>query len=57
MRLDTHPPSMSAAVALYRRFGFRDIPAAPLKPSAELAYMELELKSSSQSPSDNVNIS
>jgi carbonic anhydrase len=43
MRLDTHPPTMASAVALYRRFGFRDIEAAPLRPSAELAYMELDL--------------
>jgi hypothetical protein len=41
MRLDTHPPTMATAVALYRRFGFRDIEAAPLRQSSELAYMEL----------------
>ena len=45
MRLDTHPPTMATAVALYRRFGFRDIDAAPLKQSADLAYMVLDLNS------------
>lgn len=43
MRLDTHPPTMATAVALYRRFKFRDVDAAPLQQSSELAYMELNL--------------
>jgi putative acetyltransferase len=42
LRLDTHPPTMQSAVALYTRFGFAVIPdvknAVP-----ELVYMELKL--------------
>jgi ribosomal protein S18 acetylase RimI-like enzyme len=43
IRLDTHPPTMGAAIALYRRLGFREIAADPLSPSEELSYMALEL--------------
>ena len=43
MRLDTHPATMGTAVTLYLRFGFRDVDAAPLKSSSQLAYMELVL--------------
>ena len=43
MRLDSYPPSMEAAVAMYRRFGFREVSAAPLEPNPELIYMELPL--------------
>jgi carbonic anhydrase len=42
LRLDTHPPTMQSAIALYRRFGFAVITdvtnAVP-----ELVYMELKL--------------
>jgi len=44
MRLDTHPPSMQAAVALYRKLGFREVSAAPLEPTEGLIYMELDLR-------------
>jgi carbonic anhydrase len=44
MRLEAHPPTMATAAALYRRLGFRDIEAAPLRQSAELVYMVLDLK-------------
>ncbi len=43
MRLDTHPPTMGAAVALYRRIGFTEVPAAPLPPTKGLVYMKLPL--------------
>jgi putative acetyltransferase len=43
MRLDSHPPTMHAAIEMYRRFGFREVSADPLKPTAELIYMELKL--------------
>jgi putative acetyltransferase len=47
MRLDSHPPSMPSAVAMYRKFGFREIPPDPLEPTDGLIYMELNLQSSS----------
>ena len=40
MRLDTHPLFMAAAVAMYRRFGFREVSADPLQPTEGLIYME-----------------
>jgi len=43
LRLDTHPDSMQAAVELYRRFGFEEVPAEPVPPTEELAYFELRL--------------
>ena len=43
MRLDSHPPSMQSAVAMYRKFGFREVPPAPLEPTDGLIYMELSL--------------
>ena len=43
MRLDTHPPSMAAAVAMYRNFGFREISPDPIEPTEGLIYMELPL--------------
>jgi GNAT superfamily N-acetyltransferase len=43
MRLDTHPGFMAAAVAMYRRFGFREVSADPLEPIEGLIYMELAL--------------
>jgi len=45
MRLDTHPPSMQAAVNLYRKLGFREVSPHPLEPIEELIYMELDLLS------------
>jgi carbonic anhydrase len=44
MRLDTHPPSMAAALALYRQFGFAEIPASPPSAIEDLMYMELPLR-------------
>ena len=43
MRLDTHPPTMGAAVALYRRYGFVEVPAVSVAPVDGLLYMELVL--------------
>jgi putative acetyltransferase len=43
MRLDTHPAFMAAAVAMYRKFGFREVGAAPLELTEGLIYMELAL--------------
>jgi len=43
MRLDTHPPTMGAAVALYRRYGFVEVPTVPVVPVDGLLYMELLL--------------
>ena len=40
MRLDTHPPTMMAAVELYRRFGFVEVTAKPMPTVEGLAYME-----------------
>ena len=43
MRLDTVEPLMKDAVALYRRFGFRDIPPYRENPIPGAMYLELEL--------------
>ena len=43
MRLDTHPPTMQPAIAMYRRFGFREVGPEPLTPTDELIYMRLDL--------------
>jgi len=43
MRLDSYGPSMQAAIALYRKFGFREVPPDPLEPTEGLIYMELKL--------------
>jgi len=43
MRLDSYRPRMQAAIALYRSFGFREIPPDPLQPTEGLIYMELAL--------------
>ncbi len=43
LRLDTHPPTMQAAVALYRRFGFQEVEPGPVEAVEGLAYMELLL--------------
>ena len=44
MRLDTHPPTMAAALDMYRRFGFREVSADPVEAVEGLVYMELPLK-------------
>ncbi len=43
MRLDTHPPSMQAAVEMYRKLGFHEVSSYPLEPIEGLIYMELTL--------------
>jgi GNAT superfamily N-acetyltransferase len=43
MRLDTVAPIMRDAVAMYRRFGFREIAPYRENPIAGALYMELEL--------------
>ncbi len=43
MRLDSHPPSMGAAVKMYRRLGFVEVSPDPLEPIDGLIYMELSL--------------
>jgi len=43
MRLDTHPLYMAPAVAMYRRFGFREVSPDPLNPIEGLIYMERAL--------------
>jgi carbonic anhydrase len=43
MRLDTHFPTMGAAVRLYRQFGFVEVPAEPMPQVEGLSYMELRL--------------
>ena len=43
MRLDTVEPIMKNAVAMYRRFGFREIVPYRLNPIEGALYMELGL--------------
>ncbi len=43
LRLDTHPPTMQAALAMYRKLGFQEVSADPLERVEELVYMELRL--------------
>jgi carbonic anhydrase len=43
MRLDTHLPTMGAAVELYRKLGFVEVPADPMPQVEGLSYMELRL--------------
>ncbi len=41
LRLDTHPPTMQAALRMYRNLGFQEI--SPANPVEGLLYMELSL--------------
>ena len=43
VRLDTHRPSMSAAIALYRRLGFVEIPPYGPDLGGEIAFFEKHL--------------
>jgi GNAT superfamily N-acetyltransferase len=43
MRLDTYPPAMQAAGAMYQRLGFVDIPNYNGNPIAGVRFMELRL--------------
>lgn len=43
VRLDTHPPTMQAAVAMYRKFGFQEVEPGPVEAVEGLMYMELLL--------------
>ena len=43
MRLDSHLPTMHAAIEMYRKFGFREVSADPLEPTEGLIYMQLNL--------------
>ena len=43
MRLDTYQPEMPKAVALYRSYGFREIPPYYDNPYGETLFMELML--------------
>ena len=45
LRLDTHPPTMQAAVALYRRLGFQEVEPGAVEAVEGLVYMELLLTS------------
>jgi putative acetyltransferase len=45
MRLDTVAPAMPHAIALYRSFGFREIPAYYDNPIPGAMFMELDLES------------
>ena len=44
MRLDTFPPKMSKAVALYENYGFREIEPYYHNPYGETLFLELDLK-------------
>ena len=43
VRLDTHRPSMSAAIALYRLLGFVEIPPYAANPDGAFAFFERRL--------------
>jgi GNAT superfamily N-acetyltransferase len=43
LRLDTHPPTMPAALAMYRKLGFREVAADPMEAVEGLLYLGLEL--------------
>lgn len=44
MRLDTLPPKMNDAIALYRSYGFKEIEAYNNNPVPDAIFMELALK-------------
>jgi GNAT superfamily N-acetyltransferase len=43
LRLDTHPPTMPAALAMYRRLGFQEVVPDPAERVEGLLYMDLLL--------------
>ena len=43
LRLDTMPGKMDRAIAMYRSFGFQEIPAYYTNPVADATFMELDL--------------
>ncbi|HEY4472348.1 MAG TPA: GNAT family N-acetyltransferase [Stellaceae bacterium] len=43
VRLDTHRPSMAAAITLYRKLGFVEIPPYGLNPDGQFAFFEKRL--------------
>jgi GNAT superfamily N-acetyltransferase len=43
LRLDTHPPTMQAALAMYRKLGFEEVVADPVEAVDGLLYLELQL--------------
>ena len=43
LRLDTHPPTMQAAFAMYRKLGFQEVRPEPAERVEGLLYMELRL--------------
>ncbi len=43
LRLDTHPPTMQAALSLYRKLGFQEVAPDPADRVEGLLYMELRL--------------
>ena len=43
VRLDTHRPSMAAAIALYRKLGFVEIPPYGPNPAGQFAFFEKRL--------------
>ena len=45
MRLDSHPPSMQSAIAMYRKLGFHEVSPEPLEAIPGLIYMEAQLVS------------
>ena len=55
LRLDTHPLTMHAAVQMYRKMGFREVPPAPLAGLEGLLYMELVLGPVHASSVDNAS--